>query len=228
MSFAVANDLERPEFTTVSEIRINRIAQNPHVEVDYVETVRVLEGTVEVATADSRDGDNLYERLCVPDWTGRTNMVGKTIFRPDGSKVGKIVTFVPESAVLTLDAGLIDNPSHSLVTLHAVNNLGEVMFRQANGGRRWTNVLHAGSPEAVLLIFKFMGRIMWNALDKAFTEMGETKPTEETLALVQALAAKGITIDSLFTEAAEALEIDRRSNLAQGVVAQGSAPAITG
>lgn len=104
----------------------------------------------------------------------------------------------------------------------ALDRLAE--YPAAKGGREWESWLMLVGTEARQLMQPMLDTLFLSALQHGFAEAGVSKTDVEIQALIESLAAKGVTIDGLIEQVLEQLELDRRAGNAPYVRTFGDAP----
>lgn len=237
MSIAAPSDRVQPELTTVAVYTLHRLNDLPGFHVHFAETVRSFEQAVVDAASESVPGAG-FDTVSVSTWANRTDLIGRELF--DENKVllatvtdavttteqvdeeGNVVA--PAYVTLTLDTPLDADPTGTIVMLHRKNPFGMPVHEVARGGRMWEIVLEAGTAECNARMEQMLGTVMFSALKNGFEEAGVTKTDAEIWAIVQALAAKGVNIETLISRECEALELERRQGLLDFARVYGEAP----
>src|SRR5690606_12566178 len=140
------------------------------------------------------------------------------------NRIGVVAAWDDATDTVTLESGLEADPTGTLVTVQARGVFGAPLHRVAKGGREWENWLMSVGLEARQLMQTMLDTLFFSALQHGFSEAGVSKTDVEIQALVESLAAKGVTMDGLIEQVLAQLELDRRAGNAPYVRTLGDAP----
>lgn len=244
MAFSTVTTREVPKFVLLTEYTVFRSGAAPGVRVVFEEMVYILDSPVTVTQAQDLDADGKAETLTIPEWGGRTDLLGKILALPDSTRIGVITAVdqvqvtedVWEGAELVAPATYeaqvrvameipTDLSDAQVALVKTMAGVSTPQYRRAVGGRRWELALDGFNPAALGKMVNMLGAVHVEAVLSVLQVLGiSTVTPAQVVGAVQTLAANGTNIDGMLAKQGEKLEQDRQAGLMPWLIPAGDAP----
>lgn len=245
MAFDLPNDQDAPKFTVVSAYGVSRLGRAPSATVALSEVAYSFTAQATVDSTEDLDGDGLHEVLHIGGFgnLSAAGLVGKPLALPDSTDLGLVAaaTSVVVTPAQTDASGAVLTPAVLSMTLTMgtpspadlagqtiglvlTNSFGGPVYRHPTRGREWTLCLNGSNPADFARMQQAMGTILATALTEGLRVMEIEATPERIQDAVVALAGQGITIDSIWSDVAQQIELARRAGTYVPSTIMGSIP----
>lgn len=224
MAIDPATVVEQADHTLVDQYNVEmRSSDKNAVRIECKQVVRVLEAEVLITAASQSDGV-LYDTLTVPEWAGRTDLVGRKVFR-DRQVTGEIVSWDDAATVAVLSGGFELDPTNTGIALQRRNKVNAPSTRPARGHDAYEVRVSMETPEGEDYVKTLMFTAYFEAAKNLLGALGDTTYTDAQIqGAIMALGEDGISIDTFLSNQAEKIEEDRRAGLLPFAQVSGGAP----
>lgn len=222
MAISVSSDRVNPEFTTLSEIVIERLGETPVLTMRFAETATQLKTSGLITAVEEGEVEGTMI-VTVPSYASEIGMANKLAY-VDKLHVGKVLSSSGSQIVVqtTRSEEELSDKQFSIPVYNAVGNPVQIAIK---GGREWS--LHMPMKgDTLVRAQQMVGGVFFAAVKSILPVLDITEiPSDlEIITAITALAQQQVSLDTFLTSVAEQLELDRRSGTYTAVKVSGVAP----
>lgn len=197
-----------PRWRTVESYTVDRLG-TAKLRTRFTHTVPQLDSTTAAVTAHGVVTNDQIDTLTVPGLTDATP--GREVFS-GATYLGTITAVDGDDLTVTpaLDPALV--PIGTVVALQSLNAFGQEVCVRAPVGLSYETTLAATTVATTARLQLALGRIHVTAVATVLAAMGQTPDIAAIGAAIDALAAQGVSLDTMIVSELELLEEERRAS----------------